>query len=154
MEESIISKIKDIYNGKSKKAIIYINGDNGVGKTYLVKQILKQENNWNAIWYNSINCSDIIDILTNKNTSNVSILSYFKKHLINNILIIDDFSYRIQLHKTLLTTIIQYIKRFAKCIPVIIINTLDVNKKRQLIFWETVLQVLEHCQRRQLRPET
>ena len=129
MEENIISKIKDIYNGQSKKAIIYINGENGVGKTYLVKKILQKVDNLNAIWYNSMNCNDIIDILANKDTSTISILSYFKKHIINNILIIDDFSYRIQQHKTLLTTIIQYIKRSNKCIPVVIINTLDVNKK-------------------------
>tara|TARA_Y100000741_G_scaffold360138_2_gene341899 strand:+ start:5684 stop:6733 length:1050 start_codon:yes stop_codon:yes gene_type:complete len=129
MEESILSKIEDIYKNKCKKPIIYIDGDNGVGKTHLVKQILKKKKEWNPLWYSSINNNDIIDILSNKYSSNISILSYFKKYNIKNIIIIDDFLYNIQIHKTLLTTIIQYIKCNNKYIPVIIINNLIVNKK-------------------------
>lgn len=129
MEESILSNIKKIYNNDSKKAIIYINGENGVGKTYFIKQLLKNKPEFNSIWYNNTNNNTIIDILSNNNSSKISILSYFKKKTIKNIIIIDDFLYRIQIHKTLLTIIIQYIKRSNKNIPVIIINNLDSNKK-------------------------
>lgn len=129
MEKSILDNIQDIYNNKSKKAIIYINGVNGVGKTYFVKQLFKNRPEYNIIWYNSINYNDIIDILSNKNSLKVSILSYFKNYTIKNIIIIDDFLYRIQIHKILLNTINQYIKSMNKHIPVIIINNLFTNKK-------------------------
>ncbi len=128
MEESILSKIEEIYNNKSKKAIIYIDGDNGIGKTYIVKQLLKKTK-FNAIWSNNINYVNIVDILSNKHSSKISILSYFNKIAIKNIIIIDDFLYKIQMHKVLLSTIIQYIKSNNKHIPVIIINNLEVNKK-------------------------
>ena len=42
MEESILSKIEEIYNNKSKKAIIYIDGDNGVGKNIYCETITKK----------------------------------------------------------------------------------------------------------------
>ena len=86
--------------------------------------------NYNTIWYDDINNNDIINMLSSKYSPVKSIISYFKKTIIKNILIIDDFLYRIQIHKILLTTIIQYIKSSTNNnIPVIIINNKTVNKK-------------------------
>ena len=129
MEKSILSKIENIYNKHSKKTIIYIDGENGVGKTYMIKQLLKSIPEYNPMWYNNINYNIIIDILSNKLSSSVSIMSYFKKKIIKNIIIIDDFLYNIQIHKILLTAIIQYIKTSKKYIPIIIINNVYTNKK-------------------------
>ena len=79
MEKSILSKIENIYNKDSKKSIIYIEGENGVGKTYMIKQLLTNIPEYNAMWYNNINYNIIIDILSNKLSSTVSIMSYLKK---------------------------------------------------------------------------
>ena len=129
MEESILSCIEDIYNRQSNKSIIYIDGENGIGKTHLVKELFRNNSNYNTIWYNEINCNDIINILSCKYSPVKSIISFFKHHIIKNIIIIDDFLFRIQIQKILLTTIIQYIKSSSNHIPVIIINNKDVNKK-------------------------
>ena len=129
MEESILSNIEDIYNKLSKKSIIYINGENGIGKTHFIRELFINNTNYNTIWYNSINYNDIINMLSCKYTPVKSIISYFKQNIIKNVIIIDDFSFRIQIHKTILATIIQYIKSSTNHIPVIIINNKDVNKK-------------------------
>lgn len=129
MEESILSNIDDIYNNKSKKSIIYINGVNGVGKTHFVNKLFMNNLNYNPIWYNSNNNNDIINMLSCKYSPVNSIISYFKQSVIKNIIIIDDFLFRIQIHKILLTTIIQFIKSSTNHIPVIIINNEEINKK-------------------------
>lgn len=129
MEESILSNIENIYNNQSKKSIIYIDGVNGIGKTHFIHELFINNSKYNIIWYNDINASDIINILSCKYSPVKSIISYFKQTIIKNIIIIDDFLYRIQIHKTLLVTIIQYIKSSYNHIPVIIINNKEVNKK-------------------------
>ena len=129
MEESILSNIQDIYDKQSKKSIIYIDGVNGIGKTHFVEELFINNSQYNTIWYNDINNNDIINMLSCKYSPVKSIISYFKQTMIKNIIIIDDFLYRIQIHKILLTTIIQYIKSSTNHIPVIIINNKEVNKK-------------------------
>ena len=129
MEESILSNIQDIYNKQSKKSIIYIDGENGIGKTHFIEELFMNNSQYNTIWYNDINNNDIINMLSCKYSPVKSIISYFKQTIIKNIIIIDDFLYRIQIHKILLTTIIQYIKSSINHIPVIIINNKEINKK-------------------------
>ena len=127
IKERILNCIKDICNN-SKKKIIYISGHNGVGKTYLIKHLFNNDI-YNSIWYNNTTSSYIVNLLSSNSSISVSILSYFKQYTIKNIIIIDDFNYRIVNNKLLITNIIQYIKSSNKNIPIIIINNLNVNKK-------------------------
>lgn len=129
MEKSILSCIEDISNKHSKKSIIYLDGVNGIGKTYFIQKLFMNNSKYNTIWYNDINNNIIINMLLSKYSPVKSIVSYFKQTTIKHVIIIDDFLYRIQMHKTLLTTIIQYIKSSTNHIPVIIINNKIVNKK-------------------------
>lgn len=128
MDKNILNCIKEFYNKNASKKFIYIDGDNGVGKTDLIKRTLNNLD-YNLIWYSDITSNYIINILSNNTSEHVSILSYFKKKTIKNIIIIDDFNYRMIINKLLITHIIQYIKSPNKYIPIIIINNLTVNKK-------------------------
>jgi Cdc6-like AAA superfamily ATPase len=83
IESEIISILKNFEENKKTitiKRAIYLYGNHGTGKSYLVKSILKKLN-YDIILYDAgdIRNKNIIDTITNHNMPDTNVLSMFKK---------------------------------------------------------------------------
>jgi hypothetical protein len=70
---------------------LYVHGDAGVGKTYLVKQILK-DMNYDIVYYDAADVRNkaTIDGLANNNMSDTNVLSMFHKKIKKIAIVMDD----------------------------------------------------------------
>tara|TARA_A100001015_G_C15032214_1_gene733958 strand:- start:928 stop:2271 length:1344 start_codon:yes stop_codon:yes gene_type:complete len=95
---SIIEQIEEFLNNfkKNKENVghkrgIYIYGDTGIGKTYLVKSILKKLN-YDIIYYDTgdIRNKNIIESLTSNNIYDKNIINLFTKKITNLAIVMDE----------------------------------------------------------------
>ena len=70
---------------------LYLYGESGIGKTTLIKTLLK-DNNYDMIYYDSsdIRNKNIIELITNDNMSNINVLSMFTKKRKKIVIVMDD----------------------------------------------------------------
>ena len=70
---------------------LYLYGESGIGKTTLIKNLLK-DNNYDMIYYDSsdIRNKNIIELITNDNMSNINVLSMFTKKRKKIVIVMDD----------------------------------------------------------------
>ena len=96
--EEIYNKIKDfllnfnnIKNDITKTKGIYIYGDTGVGKTEMIKNILK-EIDYDSIWYNAsdVRNKNVMEAISKQNMSNHNVMSLFKKEKKNIVIVMDE----------------------------------------------------------------
>ena len=109
LKNNILNIIKDFDNVRKG---IFIYGDNGIGKTTFIKNLL-QENSIDYIYYDStdIRTSNFINNLHENNSSNVNVISLFKKTPKVITIIIDDID-NIQLNdKLLLNNLIKLVRQ-------------------------------------------
>lgn len=80
-----------IKNDITKTKGIYIYGDTGVGKTEMIKQILK-EINFDSIWYNAsdVRNKNVMESISKQNMSNHNVMSLFKKEKKNIVIVMDE----------------------------------------------------------------
>lgn len=80
-----------IKNDITKTKGIYVYGDTGVGKTEMIKQILK-EINFDSIWYNAsdVRNKNVMESISKQNMSNHNVMSLFKKEKKNIVIIMDE----------------------------------------------------------------
>ena len=146
IEKKILSYLENYYyninkeNKKEKinKKSIFIYGNNGIGKTTFIKNLLI-DNNFNIIYYdnNSIINKNIINELFNT-INTYSILTSFKKSYKKNIIIFDNLQTINFIDKNFLNSIINFLKNLKKNkkhenfnIPIIFINNTISEKKFQ-----------------------
>tara|TARA_Y100000591_G_C21823879_1_gene695327 strand:+ start:615 stop:1964 length:1350 start_codon:yes stop_codon:yes gene_type:complete len=138
LQEKILDFLTNFNNNintiKSKKAL-YLYGENGIGKTQFIKQILSN-NNYDIIYYNSIQQrnKNIIDNINNNIISNYNVLSLFNSKPKNVVIIFDDIYSMNCNDKTLLNNLIKLIKKKPQKkttinYPIICINNLIEEKK-------------------------
>lgn len=109
LKNNILNIIKNFDNEKKG---IFIHGDNGIGKTTFIKNIL-DENSIDYIYYDStdIRSTNFIDNLQECNTSNMNVISLFKKTPKFITIIIDDID-NIQCNdKSLLNNLIKLVRQ-------------------------------------------
>ena len=109
LKNNILNIIKNFDNEKKG---IFIHGDNGIGKTTFIKNIL-DENSIDYIYYDStdIRSGNFIDNLQECNTSNMNVISLFKKRPKFITIIIDDID-NIQCNdKSLLNNLIKLVRQ-------------------------------------------
>jgi hypothetical protein len=108
LKNNILNIIKNFDNEKKG---IFIHGDNGIGKTTFIKNLL-HENSIDYIYYDStdIRSANFIDNLQESNTSNMNVISLFKKTPKLITIIIDDID-NIQCNdKSLLNNLIKLVR--------------------------------------------
>lgn len=138
LQEKILEFLKNFNNNsnnnKNKKAL-YLYGENGIGKTQFVKQLLSN-NNYDIIYYDSIlqRNKNIIDNISNNIISNHNVLSLLNLKPKNIIIVFDDIYSMNYNDKTYLTNLIKLIKKKPQKnngihYPIICINNLIEEKK-------------------------
>ncbi len=90
----IINFLDEFDNNKHNLNIqrgLYLYGESGIGKTTLIKNLLK-DNNYDMIYYDSsdIRNKNIIELITNDNMSNINVLSMFTKKRKKIVIVMDD----------------------------------------------------------------
>jgi len=93
LKHDIITHIEYIIDHSADRSIkhgIYIYGNNGTGKTTLIKDILKD--GYDCIWFNAMDkiTKQTVETLTNNNIASNSIMTVFNRTKRKNIIIIDD----------------------------------------------------------------
>ena len=142
IESEIISILKNFEENKKKitiKRAIYLYGNHGTGKSYLVKSILKKLN-YDIILYDAgdIRNKNIIDTITNHNMPDTNVLSMFKKQKRKLAIVMDEIDGMNNGDKGGLNTLIKLIrpKKTKKqkledltMIPIICIGNYQIDKK-------------------------
>ena len=129
---------KNKVNIKIKKCI-FLYGNPGIGKTYFIKKLLK-ENNYDIIYYdsNSTRNSKFIKNLSSNYISNINILSLFKKKQKKIVILMDEIDSMNNGDKGGINSLITLIrpkktlkqkKEFITTIPIITISNNKVDKK-------------------------
>lgn len=138
LEKKILDFLKNfnnnINNTKNKRAL-YLYGENGIGKSQFIKQLLS-DNKYDIIYYDSIQQrnKNIIDNISNNIISNHNVLSLLN-HKPKNIVIVFDDIYSMNYNdKTSLSNLIKLIKKKPQKnntvhYPIICINNLIEEKK-------------------------
>jgi hypothetical protein len=105
-----IDYIIDNYENKSIKHGIYIYGNNGIGKTTYIKELLKEK--YDCIWYTAMDkiTKLTIENLTNNNIANNSIMTSFNRIKKNNVIIIDDIENIHYTDKNILNLLVKLIR--------------------------------------------
>tara|TARA_E500000178_G_scaffold315009_1_gene333663 strand:- start:189 stop:1538 length:1350 start_codon:yes stop_codon:yes gene_type:complete len=138
LEKKILDFLKNfnnnINNTKNKRAL-YLYGENGIGKSQFIKQLLS-DNNYDIIYYDSIQQRNktIIDNITNNIISNHNVLSLLNCKPKNVVIIFDDIYSMNYNDKISLTNLIKLIKKKPQknnsiYYPIICINNLIEEKK-------------------------
>ena len=101
-----------IKNSNNEKKGIFIYGDNGIGKTTFIKNIL-YENSIDYIYYDStdIRTTNFIDNLHESNKSNMNVISLFNKNPKLITIIIDDIDNIQSNDKSLLNNLIKLVRQ-------------------------------------------
>lgn len=109
LKKNILNIIK---NSDNERKGIFIYGDNGIGKTTFIKNLLN-ENSIDHIYYDStdIRSSAFIDSLHESNASNMNVISLFKKKPKLITIIIDDIDNIQSNDKTLLNNLIKLVRQ-------------------------------------------
>ena len=104
--------LKIIKNSDNERKGIFIYGDNGIGKTTFIKNIL-HDNSIDYIYYDitDIRSSNFIDRLHENNASNMNVISLFKKTTKIITIIIDDIDYIQCNDKSLLNNLIKLVRQ-------------------------------------------
>lgn len=94
IKNKILDFLKNFDENKSQLNIlrgIYLFGDCGIGKTYFVKQILK-EANYDIIYYDASNSrnKNIIENISKHNMSDINVLSMFHRNKKKIVIIMDE----------------------------------------------------------------
>ena len=92
--ENIIKELNNFEinkNNISQKRGFYIYGESGIGKSYFIEDLLKN-NNYNIIYYNAsdIRNKNIIDNITKENMNSRSIIDMFHKRKKNIAIVMDE----------------------------------------------------------------
>ena len=105
-----IDYIIDNYENKSVKHGIYIYGNNGIGKTTLIKKLLKDK--YDCIWYTAMDkiTKYTIENFTNNNIANNSIMTSFNRRKRKNVIIIDDIENIHYNDKNILSLLVKLIR--------------------------------------------
>ena len=125
---NVSNYIKNLDKTNSSK-YLYVYGDNGIGKTTIIKSILislKYNINYIDCNQNKLTVDELI------NMTNISdVYSMFFNNKQNNALIVDNINYYSYSDKSYFTNLIKLLKKKTtyKCIPFIFINTLQEEKK-------------------------
>ena len=82
LKHDIIKEIDYIIDNFDNKSIthgIYIYGNNGIGKTTLIKEILKDK--YECIWYSALDkiTKQTVEMFTNNNIASNSIMTSFNR---------------------------------------------------------------------------
>jgi len=133
--EEIKKWLNDVYNSSNKFSInscLFIMGNNGIGKTSLINQIITDMNLFKIdINYSNCNTSlNLIDILYKSYTT--SLIQILTNNTNKKIIIIDDFDIIMSLDNTVNITLYNFIinnTNKIKNIPLIIITTYNNVKK-------------------------
>ena len=130
-----LKKFNDNINNTKNKRALYLYGENGIGKTQFIKQLLSS-NNYDIIYYDSIQQRNktIIDNISNNIISSHNILSLFNSKLKNIVIVFDDIYSMNYNDKTSLSNLIKLIKKKPQKnttihYPIICINNLVEEKK-------------------------
>jgi hypothetical protein len=130
-----LKKFNDNINNTKSKRALYLYGENGIGKTQFIKQLLSS-NNYDIIYYDSIQQRNktIIDNISNNIISSHNILSLFNSKLKNIVIVFDDIYSMNYNDKTSLSNLIKLIKKKPQKnttihYPIICINNLVEEKK-------------------------
>lgn len=105
-----VDYIIDNYENKSIKHGVYIYGNNGIGKTTLIKNLLKDK--YDCIWYTAMDkiTKQTVDNFTNNNIANNSIMTSFNRIKRNNVIIIDDIENIHYNDKNILSLLVKLIR--------------------------------------------
>jgi hypothetical protein len=131
IQKSIVNYITNINYSNSFK-YLYVHGENGIGKTTIIKTILYDLNyniNYIDCNNNKLSIDELFNIYTNKD-----VYSLFLNNNKSNAIILDNISYYLYNDKSYLTNLIKLLKKNIKVkhnkfIPFIIINNNQEDKK-------------------------
>ena len=128
VKKSVTNYINNLSKSNSPK-YLYIYGENGIGKTTIIKNILTSLNyNINYIDCNSnkLTVEELMNI-----TSSKDVYSMFFNNFKNNAIIMDNINYYLHNDKSYLNNLIKLFKKNKsyKYIPFIFINTIQEEKK-------------------------
>lgn len=89
--KQFLSNFYDLNQSDTACRGIYVFGESGVGKTFLVKSIL-QELNYDMVYYDASDVRNkaVIDNLANNNMSDTNVLSMFKKNKKKIVIVMDE----------------------------------------------------------------
>jgi len=131
IQKSIVNYVTNINYSNSFK-YLYVHGENGIGKTTIIKTILYDLNyniNYIDCNNNKLSIDELFNIYTNKD-----VYSLFLNNDKSNAIILDNISYYLYNDKSYLTNLIKLLKKNIKVkhnkfIPFIIINNNQEDKK-------------------------
>ena len=128
VKKSVTNYINNLSKSNSPK-YLYIYGENGIGKTTIIKNVLTSLNyNINYIDCNSnkLTVEELMNI-----TSSKDVYSMFFNNFKNNAIIMDNINYYLHNDKSYLNNLIKLFKKNKsyKYIPFIFINTIQEEKK-------------------------
>jgi len=134
----VVKYINNLDKNNSSK-YLYVYGENGIGKTTIIKNILtslKYNVNYIDCNQNQLTLEELINITDNKN-----VYSMFFNNVQKSALIMDNINYYLYNDKSYFNNLIKLLKKHKthKFIPFIFINTLQEEKKF------TELSKLSHC---------
>jgi hypothetical protein len=139
IENSIENLLYKIIKNQEPKKGIYIHGENGIGKTQFIINLLKK-NNYDILYYDSISIKNknIIQNISNTNLSINNVYNSFFNTEKKIIVVIDDINSFNNGDKTILTNLIKLIREkktkkqkleHSTNNPIICINTINNDKK-------------------------
>ena len=125
---NVVKYINNLEKHNSSK-YLYVYGENGIGKTTIIKNILhslKYNVNYIDCNYNQLTLEELINITDNKD-----VYSMFFNNIQKTALIMDNINYYLYNDKSYFNNLIKILKKnkIHKFIPFIFINTLQEEKK-------------------------
>jgi hypothetical protein len=148
-----INYIEENKNLNNIKKCIYIHGNSGVGKSYLINQILLKLN-YNTIDYNifSLKYKNIDDFFNEYNNKTIDILNVFNKILKKNVIFIDNIDIVNNTDKNTISNLIKVLKpkkykrqnneKTLPCLLICIGNNILDKKIKELIKISNVFEFL------------
>ena len=131
IKDSIKSYINEMEKNNSYK-FLYIYGENGIGKTTIIKDVVKSMNyniNYIDCNYNKLTLEELLNISNNKD-----VYSMFFNNIKSKAIIIDNINYYLHNDKSYFNNFIKLLKKNVKqknykFVPFIFINTIQEEKK-------------------------
>ena len=109
--KNFLNNFENEKNDMTKSKGIYVYGETGVGKTELIKNIIK-EVNMDSIWYNAsdVRNKSLLETLTKQNMSNHNVMSLFNKKKKNIVIVMDEIDGMIGGEKSCINNIIKLMR--------------------------------------------